>query len=113
VGAANEQCGDASSAGWLYACPSVDAAVAPNGMTGCVSYESFDLADAAWTSSICATLACTRATGQDGFACDAGSAYACPSDALDGGGLAPANCTRSGIGWASGVGMPGPVYCCP
>jgi hypothetical protein len=115
VGPASEQCVDASTSGWLYACPvAADAAAAPTGMGGCLSYTSFALADAAWTASICPTLACTRAAGEDGIGCDAGHAFACPADSLDdGGALAPASCTRSGRGWASGVGMPGPVYCCP
>jgi hypothetical protein len=113
VGAGSEQCGDASAAGWLYACPSADAATAPRGATSCVDYMSFAFADASWSSTLCSSLACTRATSEDVTGCDGGHAFACPSDAIDGGGLAPAACARGAAGWASGIGMPGSIYCCP
>jgi hypothetical protein len=113
VGAGLEQCGDASTSGWLYACPAADASTAPSGATACVDYVSFDFADASWSSTLCTSLACTRATSEDGVGCDGGNAFACPSDALDGGGLAPPSCARSSVGWANGVGMPGSIYCCP
>jgi hypothetical protein len=114
VGPATEQCGDASATGWLYVCPAAEAGAAPSGSTGCVAYSSFGFDDASYSSSICPMLACTRATSDDGLGCDGGNAYACPADSLDdGGALASSSCSRSTAGWAAGMGMPGPIYCCP